>query len=186
MDKVLNRQLTKEEMTSKHRKRCHHVSLGNCTLKQTWDTTTHLLEWPKSQTLRQQTLGRLRSSRGFHSLLVGMQSSTVTLEGSLPVSYKIKHTLTMWSSNYPPWYLPKLTENLNPHLNPGLENFKNYFTSVWDEYNCAVVWAFFGIAFLWDWNENWPFPVLWPLLSFPNLRAYWVQHFHSIIFQDLK
>ena len=47
-------------------------------------------------------------------------------------------------------------------------------------------WAFFGIAFLWDWNENWPFPVLWPLMSFPNLLAYWVQHFHSIIFQDLK
>ena len=45
-------------------------------------------------------------------------------------------------------------------------------TSVWDECNCAVVWAFFGIAFLWDWNENWPFPVLWPLLSFPNLLAY--------------
>ena len=35
----------------------------------------------------------------------------------------------------------------------------------------AVVWTFFGIAFLWDWNENWPFPVLWPLLSFPNLLA---------------
>ena len=34
-------------------------------------------------------------------------------------------------------------------------------TSVWDECNCAVVWAFFGIAFLWDWNENWPFLVLW-------------------------
>ena len=55
-------------------------------------------------------------------------------------------------------------------------------TSVWDECNCVVVWAFFGIAFLWGWNENWPFPVLWPLLSFPNLLAYWVQHFHSIIF----
>ena len=54
--------------------------------------------------------------------------------------------------------------------------------SLWDECNCAVVWAFFGIAFLWDWNENWPFPVLWPLLSFPNLLTYWVQHFHSIIF----
>ena len=52
--------------------------------------------------------------------------------------------------------------------------------------NCAVVWAFFGIAFLWDWNENWPFLVLWPLLSFPNLLAYWVQHFDSIIFQDLE
>ena len=57
-------------------------------------------------------------------------------------------------------------------LKPGLKNFEHYFTSVWDECNCAVVWAFFGIAFLWDWNENWPFPVLWSLLSFPNLLAY--------------
>ena len=51
------------------------------------------------------------------------------------------------------------------------------------ECNCVVVWAFFGIALLWNWNENWPFPVLWPLLSFPNLLAYWVQHFHSISFR---
>ena len=71
-------------------------------------------------------------------------------------------------------------------LKPGLENFEHYFTSMWDEWNCAVVWAFFCIAFLWDQDEDWPFPVLWPLLSFPNLLAYWVQHFHSIIFQDLK
>ena len=71
-------------------------------------------------------------------------------------------------------------------LKPGLENFDPYFASVWNEWNCTVVWAFFGIAFLWDWNENWPFAVLWPLLSFPNLLAYWVQHLHSIIFQDLK
>ena len=47
-------------------------------------------------------------------------------------------------------------------LKPGLKNFEHYFTSMCDECNCEVVWAFFGIAFLWDWNENWPFPVLWP------------------------
>ena len=57
---------------------------------------------------------------------------------------------------------------------------------VWDECNCVVVWAFFGIAFLWDWDETWPFPVLWPLLSFPNLLAYWVQHFHSIIYTPIQ
>ena len=56
-------------------------------------------------------------------------------------------------------------------LKPGLENFEHYFASAWIECNCAVVWTFFGIAFLWDWNENWPFPVLWPLLSFPNVLA---------------
>ena len=66
-------------------------------------------------------------------------------------------------------------------LKHGLENFEHYFASIWEECNC-VVWAFFGVAFLWDWNENWPFPVLHPLLSFPNLLACWVQHFHSIIF----
>ena len=45
-------------------------------------------------------------------------------------------------------------------LKPGLENFEHYFTSMWDECSCVVVWAIFGINFLWDWNENWPFQVL--------------------------
>ena len=39
-------------------------------------------------------------------------------------------------------------------LKPGLENFEHYFTSMWDEGNCAVVWAFFGTAFLWDWLQS--------------------------------
>ena len=55
-------------------------------------------------------------------------------------------------------------------LKPGLENFEPYFTSMWDECNCVVVWAFFGIAFLWDWNETdlfqscghcWVFQICW-------------------------
>ena len=59
-----------------------------------------------------------------------------------------KSSLTLW----------KFTVHIL--LKPGLENFEHYFTSVWDECNCMVVWAFFGIAFLRDWNENWPFPVI--------------------------
>ena len=54
-------------------------------------------------------------------------------------------------------------------LKPGLENFELYFTSVWDECNCAVVGAFFGVAFLWDWNENWPFPGQIRKLTFPAM-----------------
>ena len=53
-------------------------------------------------------------------------------------------------------------------LKPGFENFEHYFASVWDEWNCVEVWTFSSIAFLRDWNENWLFPVLWPLLSFPK------------------
>ena len=39
---------------------------------------------------------------------------------------------------------------------PGLENCKHYFASMWDECYFAVVGTFFGIALLWDCNENWP------------------------------
>ena len=82
-------------------------------------------------------------------------------------------------------------------LKPNLENFEHYLPSMWNECNSAVIWTFFGIGMktdllqscgigmktdLWDWNENLSFTVLWPLLSFPNLLAYWVWHFHSIIF----
>ena len=33
-------------------------------------------------------------------------------------------------------------------LKPGLENFKHYFTSMWDECNCVVAWAFLSLSFL--------------------------------------
>ena len=71
-------------------------------------------------------------------------------------------------------------------LKPSLKDFEHYLAGIWNEFNCTVVWTFFSIAFLWDWKGNWPFPALWPLLSFSNLLAYWVQHFHHIIFQDLE
>ena len=66
-------------------------------------------------------------------------------------------------------------------LKPSLKDFEHYLPNMWNEWNCMVIWTFFGVAFLWDWNENWPSPVLWPLLSFPDLLAYWVQHFHHLL-----
>ena len=75
----------------------------------------------------------------------------------------IQRMLAIWSL-VP---LPLLKTSLNiwkftvhVPLKPCLENVEHYFASMYDECNCAVVWAFFGIAFLRDWNENWPFPVL--------------------------
>ena len=60
--------------------------------------------------------------------------------------------------------------------------FEHNLTSMRKECNCRVVWTFFGIPFFWNQNENWPFPVLWLLLGFPNLLTYWMQHFNSLIF----
>ena len=50
-------------------------------------------------------------------------------------------------------------------LKPGLENFEHYFTSMWDEYNCAIVWAFFGIGMKTDLFQScghcWVFQICW-------------------------
>ena len=45
-------------------------------------------------------------------------------------------------------------------LKPSLENFEHYFTRVWDEYNCVVVWTFFGIAFLWVFPQKWDYWII--------------------------
>ena len=38
-------------------------------------------------------------------------------------------------------------------LKPGLENFRHYLTSVWDDCNCVVVWAFCGIEMKTDFSS---------------------------------
>ena len=67
-------------------------------------------------------------------------------------------------------------------LKTSLENFEHYFASMWDECNCVIVWTFFGIAFLWDWNENWPFPVE----LFQILKDDVIKVLHSIVQQIWK
>ena len=67
-------------------------------------------------------------------------------------------------------------------LKPSLKNFEHNLASIQDEHNCTMVWTFFDTAFLWDRNKKWSFSVLWPLLSFSNLLASWVQHLSSSIF----
>ena len=90
--------------------------------------------------------------------------------------------LTSGSSAFSKSRLYNWNFSVHELLKPSLKDFEQNLTSVRNEYTCMVVWTFFGTAILWDWNENSSFLVLWPLLSFPNFLAYWVQHFRSLIF----
>ena len=84
----------------------------------------------------------------------------VEVDVFLELSYflMIRRMLAIWCLVPLPFLNPAWTCGSSRFtLKPGLENFEHYFTWVWDESNCVVVWALFGIAFLWDWNENWPF-----------------------------
>ena len=97
----------------------------------------------------------------------------------------IQQMLAIWSLVPLPFLKPAWTSGSSwfMYAEAWLGGFWALLLVAWDECSCAVVGAFFGITFLWDWNENWPFPVLGPLLSFANLLAYWVQHFHTILHQ---
>ena len=54
-------------------------------------------------------------------------------------------------------------------LKPGLENFEHYFTSMWDECNCAVVWA--SLAFL-----AWQIPWTEEPSGLQSIRSWRVRH----------
>ena len=53
-------------------------------------------------------------------------------------------------------------------LKPSMQDFKNNITSMGDKCNCPVVSTFFGTTLFGNWDEDWPFPVLWPLLGLPD------------------
>ena len=66
---------------------CHQISE-----KKQHNTTTHLLEWPKSRTLMLM-LVRMWHNRNSLSLTVGMQNGRASSEDYLEVSYNVKMLL---------------------------------------------------------------------------------------------
>ena len=55
-------------------------------------------------------------------------------------------------------------------LKPSLKDFEYNLASMWNECSCTIVWTFFGIALLWDWNDTdiflccglcWIFKICW-------------------------
>ena len=83
--------------------------------------------------------------------------------------FMIQWMFDLWSSAFskPSLYIWKFSVYVL--LNPSLKDFEHNLARMWNEHSCTVVWRVVGFAFLWDWNENWPFLGLWPLPSFPNL-----------------
>ena len=52
-------------------------------------------------------------------------------------------------------------------LKTSMQDFKQDLTSMGDECNCLTVSTFLNTTLLGSCNEDWPFPVLWPLLGHP-------------------
>ena len=147
--------------------------------------------WPAYRFLRRQVRwSGIPISWIFHSLLWSTPSSIVK-EAEVDVFLAFScffydsvdvGNLNSGSSTFSKSSLDIWKFSVHILLKPSLKDFEHYLASMWNECIWTVVWTFFGLALLWNWHENLSFPVLWPLLSFLNLLAYWVQHFNSSVF----
>ena len=70
-------------------------------------TSIQAIRTAKIHTLTTPTAGEDVEQPALSSPAGGMQNGAATLEDSLAVSYKTKHTLTIGSSCCAPWYLLK-------------------------------------------------------------------------------
>ena len=95
----------------------------------------------------------------------------------------IQWILTIWSL-VPQTSLYTWKFSVHVLLKLSLKNIEYYLASKWDEHNGMIGWTFFGIAFLLDWNENWPFPALWRLMfsKFDDILNEAVLQPHSLEF----
>ena len=66
-------------------------------------------------------------------------------------------------------------------LNPNLKEVGHYLAHMWNEHNAAVVWTFFVIVLLWDWNESdlflfcdhcWVFQSCWHIACSPLTASF--------------
>ena len=81
-----------------------------------------------------------------HILLVRMQNSTATLEDSLEVSLKIKHTPISRSSNHTLQHLPKGAENLHSHKNLHMYVYRTLFIICPNLERCPAVGKWIIVA----------------------------------------
>lgn len=117
----------------------HHMSLGKCKVK--WDTTTHLLERPISGILITPNVGKNVKQEEL-SLIPGGNAKWYSHFGrQFQISYKSKHTLTIWSNNHTLCYLSKEAGNLCEHKNLHIDIYRNFICNchTWKQHRCPLV-----------------------------------------------
>ena len=58
-------------------------------------------------------------------------------------------------------------------LKPSVQDFKHDLTSMGDECDCLMVSIFFTTTLLGNWDKDWPFPDLCPLLGLKFFQISW-------------
>ena len=139
-----------------------------------------IASWPEHKFLRRQVRWScLRISlRAFHSLSWSTQSKAFSIVDETEIHVFLKFPCFFYNpvnvgnliSSSSSFSKPSLDIWVCIMLKPSMQDFKHDLTSMGHECNCPMVSTFFG-TLLGDWDEYWPFLVLWPLLGLPDLPA---------------
>ena len=150
--------------------------------------------WPTCRFLRRQ---ERRSDIPFSSRILQFVVIHMAKGFSIVLKAKVGVFLEFSCFFYDPTDVCSLISGSSDFLNPAWTSGSSQFTYCW-----SLTWRILSITLLvWEMSatghslkfvHSLTFPIFgigmktdlfqWPLLNFPNLLAYWVQHFHSIIF----
>ena len=127
----------------------------------------HVAVWPSNRFLRRQVRWSdiPISLRIFHSLFWSIvRGFCVVNEADVFLEFSWFFydptdvgNLTSGSSKFSKYSLLIWKLLVHVLLKPSMKDFELNLTNMQNEDNCALVWTFFGISLLWDWNDNWPF-----------------------------
>ena len=135
--------------------------------------------WSSYKFLRRQVSwsGIPFSLRAFHSLLWSTQSKAFSIISETEVDVFLEFPCFL----YDPMNVGNLISGSSffskPSLDiwkflvcimlkPSIQDFKHDLTSMGDKCNRPMVGTFFSTTLPGNWDKDWPFPVLWPLLVF--------------------
>lgn len=102
----------------------HHYHRG-MEIKTTMRYRYKSIRISNKQSWQYRVLLRMWNNKNSHTLLVRVQISIRTLEKSLAISYKGKHTLTIWPSSLALRNFPKSIENLCSQKKPYMDEWVN-------------------------------------------------------------
>ena len=93
--------------------------------KPQWGTISRQSEWLLSKSL-QTMLERMRRKGNPLTLLVGMQTSTATMENSVEIPYKTRNRTAIWPSNPTAGHTHRGNQNWKRHVYPNVHRSTVY------------------------------------------------------------